>query len=829
MLSMHNEPTAPVEREDIQQEKPRKSARFRASIARDSIISVEAFDDGLPEDEDPTQHGECSYSTPLSVTWKFDQAMAEVQKALFILREVHLSEFRNIGATNGIFEQGMDVAKLGKTQSQLLCLPKDMMSQWRSPHVMWKEGDSPSNQDGALVRGASADVLRGTSSKTLSSVPQTIDENSRSTSFTDKSSKQLKARSGTGDTVGRVRSNATNATDVGKGLRSIAPQKGAQAERSVSHGLGYSVRVSLHQIWCPPEERVEEVLSSIRYQSVFIPSETKLFREAIRTKYLHVRSRSSVTNIRRSNQHGLIHPESKGRMAWDFLALSCILYDCVTVPLQVFGYEGARVVDWIIAIFWTLDVIASLVTGAYVKGELVMRFREVFVNYSKTWLGFDVCMAVSEWIFLVNEHLSGSEASQASVTSLRSIRSFRFLRILRIVKVRKVISSVQKTINSIYFLLIFDILQHLVVIIFANHMIASLWFLLGNSSGAGWVAASDIDHRQPLYKYLTSLHWSISQFHGSMEVAPQNKRERAFAVTILLLGLITFSLFVSSVTQSMVELRRCHKERNTQNRLLHKYLQERNVSMALSARIKIFMKYTNKHEEHEQLDEKRIAALSKLPKNMLMDLHAEARTGLLKTRVLYHDLQERVSGVMRHICHDAICEVTFGADHRAFSTGDLIASASIVEQGSLRYTPHANLGLQECIVRKQSWLCEPVLFMNWVCNGCLTCQTFVNCLQIDSDRFAAVICKHETAYIMTCLYASKLCQEVQQGNLSDVEDYHIVFYMNRRGSEPEASAEAISTGTSNRSNTSTGQTEHVSMSQRITDTLFRVQSKKSMT
>merc|ERR1719506_2080729 len=66
-----------------------------------------------------------------------------------------------------------------------------------------------------------------------------------------------------------------------------------------------------------------------------------------------------------------------------------------------------------------------------------------------------------------------------------------------------------------------------------------------------WVTEFNFQDMAWEYQYLTSLHWSITQFTpGSMHVQPMNIPERAFAIAVLVAGMIIFSSIVSSITQA---------------------------------------------------------------------------------------------------------------------------------------------------------------------------------------------------------------------------------------------------------------------------------------
>merc|ERR1712003_113065 len=103
----------------------------------------------------------------------------------------------------------------------------------------------------------------------------------------------------------------------------------------------------------------------------------------------------------------------------------------------------------------------------------------------------------------------------------------------------------------------------IVIIIFICHFVACGWHALGrynNDSDQTWVKwarlhehdESTLFKTEFAYRYLISLHWAFCQFTpAGMEVNPQNLRERAFTVCVIVVGMISFSSFVSTITSTM--------------------------------------------------------------------------------------------------------------------------------------------------------------------------------------------------------------------------------------------------------------------------------------
>merc|ERR1712183_539457 len=98
-----------------------------------------------------------------------------------------------------------------------------------------------------------------------------------------------------------------------------------------------------------------------------------------------------------------------------------------------------------------------------------------------------------------------------------------------------------------------------------NHIIACVWFHIGDSTEAGWMDVN-FPRRGGLdesHFYLISLHWALTQFHGSVGIEPHTELERFFAVYVLVLALVVYAGFVSTVTSLLWQIHTLQRSRMT--------------------------------------------------------------------------------------------------------------------------------------------------------------------------------------------------------------------------------------------------------------------------
>merc|ERR1711920_1147036 len=133
-----------------------------------------------------------------------------------------------------------------------------------------------------------------------------------------------------------------------------------------------------------------------------------------------------------------------------------------------------------------------------------------------------------------------------------------------------------------------------------NHLVACSWYGVGYVSRETGAAHNWLDDVgiSPVYggdlawKYLTSLHWSITQFTpASMDIYATNVTERLFSVVILYIALVALSSFIGSISASVTQLRNMSADESKAMWVLRRYLKQKKISKDLSSRTLSYMEF----------------------------------------------------------------------------------------------------------------------------------------------------------------------------------------------------------------------------------------------
>merc|ERR1711971_733121 len=178
---------------------------------------------------------------------------------------------------------------------------------------------------------------------------------------------------------------------------------------------------------------------------------------------------------------------------------------------------------------------------------------------------------------------------------LRMLRLVRTIRLLRLLKLRWVLAMLNDLIDSEYVSIFANIGKMIMLLLAINHFIACLWFLVSDAQSdhaMTWIEHHKFHNVDWDYQYVTSFHWSITQFTpSSMHVQPQNIIERVFAICVVVFALVGFSYIVGSITGSLTQLRQMQEDTAKQFWSLRRFMKLNNVPSALSLRVQKYLEH----------------------------------------------------------------------------------------------------------------------------------------------------------------------------------------------------------------------------------------------
>eukprot|EP00927_Polykrikos_kofoidii_P048420 TRINITY_DN4269_c0_g1_i8.p1 TRINITY_DN4269_c0_g1~~TRINITY_DN4269_c0_g1_i8.p1 ORF type:complete len:675 (-),score=105.03 TRINITY_DN4269_c0_g1_i8:42-2066(-) len=492
----------------------------------------------------------------------------------------------------------------------------------------------------------------------------------------------------------------------------------------------------------------------------------------------------------------LLNPSSPLRQYWDGFCLPFLAWDFFFLPLQAFNMEYTpffEFMDLMILLFWTADLIITLNMAYFHGGEIVIQRSKIFMRYAKTWLSVDLIVLLPDWlrysVLLAYPGTNSSSTFKLMGLSrlLRSVRTMRILRFLRLLKLRRLWNAMYDIIDSENMFLVMNLAKLLICILVLNHAISCVWFLVGYYTMQrgldNWLQHSGrvpTDNLSIAEQYITSLHWSMTQFTpASMDVSAVNVFERAFSIIVLFFAMISFASIVGSVTASITSLRSIKGNLVRQFWLLRRYLKQNKVSAHVSERILRYLEETERRKttfNHDIVSPSKIPLLKELTLPLLAELNAELHIRL----VVQHPVFDRICTDSRPLflrtCDATLSTATFGPKDCVFHNGDEAASMYFIKSGEFSYEPRVRM---KTLTMSGGWISEMPLWTTWVHLGSFTAFDHAELVIVNANRFVQGMCKNRSGCIIGRPYAQMMVQvlnEQPRFKLSDITPKHKLMH-----------------------------------------------------
>jgi len=487
------------------------------------------------------------------------------------------------------------------------------------------------------------------------------------------------------------------------------------------------------------------------------PTATKLIFSSLQVGEVVIDRTSKV-------QAFVIHPQSLLRLFWGLLGCIFVLYDAVMIPLDAFDIigdaEGVRFVPYITFSYWILDLVFQFLVG-FEDGNIVeMRPQRIFRHYLTGWFLVDLSIVVTDIVVVV---LELAFEAHILTTGSRSLRAARFLRICRLIRLARMhrLGQVQDMvlcrIRTETTALLAKLFHLLVLIVLINHYIACVWYGIAAESmdEFTWVGPF-VDEHSNVEVYTMALHWSLTQFTpATNNIAPQNSRERAFAICIVLFALVMVSSFISGVTNAATRIQALNLQQLREEASIRQYMRRHGISADLASRIQRFVK-RNYKARMQQFQEQDIPFFREVPESLRRRLHEEVYMPHLKSNRILCDSSHLDKTFLGKVCHHAMSEVSHLPLQDVFVDGMDAEQVYLPTMGSLVYTStylkggrvRINSGSEPEGLEERSilgWLSELSLFIHFAHCGQLAAETSCQVMELNVKWFHLLIPSAETA------------------------------------------------------------------------------------
>eukprot|EP00971_Amphidinium_carterae_P225823 4479093-Amphidinium_carterae.1 len=192
-------------------------------------------------------------------------------------------------------------------------------------------------------------------------------------------------------------------------------------------------------------------------------------------------------------------------------------------------------------------------------------------------------------------------------------------------------------------------------------------YALGSSSSSlGWVSMHVTENSSHAALYLESLHWAVTQFHGSHDMGPTTEKEAVFAIGTLFGCYVLFACGIANLAQLMTHARNLPRER-LQGQCRH-YLSSKAVPGQLVARVDTALRQRG-DADATQLYAELWKLFDQLPLRLRTDVSQSIKMPVFETHRFFEGMCSSATGsrAVRQLCVEAAKLVLFQTGEAVFS------------------------------------------------------------------------------------------------------------------------------------------------------------------
>mmetsp|Transcript_100665 Transcript_100665/g.184880 ORF Transcript_100665/g.184880 Transcript_100665/m.184880 type:complete len:722 (-) Transcript_100665:122-2287(-) len=440
----------------------------------------------------------------------------------------------------------------------------------------------------------------------------------------------------------------------------------------------------------------------------------------------------------------MTHPRHPKMSFWHLLGTTLIMYDVFMIPIDSFRLPETMFsigMTWCSTCYWSSDFILQFFLGYENElGQVEVRPSAVAWNYLRTWFWMDAAIVTFDWLSLFVFNVGGASRS-SRIT--RALKALRFVRTLRVVKLLSLVGRILDRVMTEYVRILAKVLLLLVLVFTVAHYLGCYWYFIGvqNWSDAPitWLTEVEKDEGFNFWRlYTISLHWSIAQSGFTpTAIYPITTSERLYVLFAGAVWLVISAATISKLTLWLIQLKDARHDRVVQETKIRKYLKDNGVSTDLCEEVvRACRKLSLSRARRVHTTD--IVAFADLPLELRVSVHRQVFMPILTSHPLFEEFLRVNEAACAATCHLAMGEHYYRAGSEVFTHGEEAAFTFFVLSGDLEYFAAKN-DYEPTEVKVGEWICEPVLWRYWVCQGRLIAKSSCELVYLDASKFHAII------------------------------------------------------------------------------------------
>ena len=260
------------------------------------------------------------------------------------------------------------------------------------------------------------------------------------------------------------------------------------------------------------------------------------------------------------NTYLVFKPEQTLRFAWEIFMMIALIFLGIIVPYSIAFLQDnpsySSSIDYFATGVFSIDILVTLNTGIYIRGELQLKRSIIIKQYTKFWLWIDL-ISTLPFELILSAYLDSAKITSA-ITIGRNINILKLLKILkmiRLTKLKNMIMRIEDKISSKKILSLLKIVKLILYLFLVANFFACLMFLVSSSDLSPGTFANLLISSpngfitSPEELYIDSLYWAITTMAsiGYGDYSPRTPNERILGILTMNVSSLVFGYIIGNI------------------------------------------------------------------------------------------------------------------------------------------------------------------------------------------------------------------------------------------------------------------------------------------
>lgn len=242
----------------------------------------------------------------------------------------------------------------------------------------------------------------------------------------------------------------------------------------------------------------------------------------------------------------VIHEQSGFRIAWDMLAMFCIVLSLILIPYELafthITHLSTNYAVYLIDLILLIDIGLNFRTSFTRKGVEYADLSSIRKNYIRHYLPYDLLANIPFELLFLN--------SQFQIMNEPIVLVLRCLSFLRLVRLNLIFNRWMRF--SRFKVGYMRIIKFFVTISLFIHVLSCAWYYTAYAAKFpedSWVVRYEVDVSSAVDSYVHALYWTVTTMTtiGYGDITPDRLVEMIFVIIVMLLGASMYAYVIGNI------------------------------------------------------------------------------------------------------------------------------------------------------------------------------------------------------------------------------------------------------------------------------------------